>query len=120
LRRHIRAVVAGLVLLLALLALAVALSWHFSSFALAPDHSPYSEAVDIKAVSARRITLSRSEASERPGYYGLAWQAGHAIVGPGQRLASKATCTPAIQAKRVDCHTDLSASRTRSAQCRRG
>jgi alpha-beta hydrolase superfamily lysophospholipase len=71
-----------LVLLLAGIALAVALSWHFSSFALVPNHSPYSDEVDIEAVSQGRITLSRSETTERPGYYGLAWQAGHAIVGP--------------------------------------
>jgi alpha-beta hydrolase superfamily lysophospholipase len=82
LRRHTRAVVAGLVLLVALLALAIALPWHFSSFALVPDHSPYSEKVDIEAISPKRITLSRSEESERPGYYGLTWQGGHAIVGP--------------------------------------
>jgi alpha-beta hydrolase superfamily lysophospholipase len=82
LHRHTRVVVASLVLLLVGIALAVAISWHFSSFALAPDMSPYSDKVDISAVDEDRITLSRSEASERPGYYGLAWQAGHAIVGP--------------------------------------
>lgn len=82
LRRHIRAVATGLALLLIGLALAAAVSWHFSSFALAPDMSPYSEKVDIEAVTQAQITLSRSEASERPGYYGLAWQSGHAIVGP--------------------------------------
>lgn len=81
-RRHLRAVVGGLALLLIGLALAVAVSWHFSSFALAPDMSPYSEKVDISAVGQDRITMPRSEAAERPGYYGLAWQAGHAIVGP--------------------------------------
>lgn len=81
LRRHVRAVAAGLVLLIGI-ALAVALSWHFSSFALVPNHSSYSEKVDVEAISPGRITLSRSETAERPGYYGLAWQAGHAIVGP--------------------------------------
>lgn len=82
LRRHIRAVAAGLALLLTGLALAIAVSWHFSSYALAPDMSPYSDKVDIEAVDQERIRLSRSTASERPGYYGLAWQSGHAIVGP--------------------------------------
>ncbi|HUC08262.1 MAG TPA: alpha/beta fold hydrolase, partial [Solirubrobacterales bacterium] len=82
LHRHTRVVMASLVLLLIGIALAVAISWHFSSFALAPDMSPYSDKVDISAVGQDRITLSRTEASERPGYYGLAWQAGHAIVGP--------------------------------------
>jgi pimeloyl-ACP methyl ester carboxylesterase len=81
LRRHIRAVAAGLVLLLAGVALAVALTWHFSSVALVPDHSSYAEKVDIEAVTGDRIALSRSETSERPGSYGLAWQGGHAILG---------------------------------------
>jgi pimeloyl-ACP methyl ester carboxylesterase len=85
-RQHVRAIAACSLPLLAALALAVGLSWHFSSLALAPDHSPYSEKVDIEAVSRGRITLSSSEASERPGYYGLDWQGGHAIVGP---IASK-------------------------------
>jgi alpha-beta hydrolase superfamily lysophospholipase len=82
LRRHVRAVAAGLALLLVGLALAVALSWHFSSYALVPDHSPYAEDIDVEALSPGRITLSRSETTERPGYYGLTWQAGHAIIGP--------------------------------------
>jgi alpha/beta superfamily hydrolase len=81
-RQRKRWIVAGTLGLLLILALAVALSWHFSSVLLVPDHSPYSKKVDIEAVSPNRITFPRSEASERPGYYGLAWQAGHAIVGP--------------------------------------
>ena len=47
-----------------------------------PDHSPWSEKVDVEAVSRDRIVLKRSETTERPGYYGLVWQAGHAIAGP--------------------------------------
>ncbi len=82
LREHVRAVAAAVVLLLMALGAAVAVTWHFSSDALVPNHSPYSEAVDVEAVSGGKITLSRSEASERPGYYGLAWQSGHAIIGP--------------------------------------
>lgn len=82
LRRHVRAIAVGLVLLIVALAVGVGLSWHFSSYAVVPNHSPDSDEVDIEAVSQDRITLSRSETSERPGYYGLAWQAGHAIVGP--------------------------------------
>jgi len=58
------------------------LSWHFSSRVVVPDHSPWSEGVDVEAVSPGRIRLKRSGATERPGYYGLVWQAGHAIVGP--------------------------------------
>jgi alpha-beta hydrolase superfamily lysophospholipase len=89
LRRHIRAIAAGLVLLLVALVVGVGLSWHFSSFALEPDHSPYAGKVDIEAASRGRITLSRSETSERPGYYGLAWQGGHAIVGPVESKAAE-------------------------------
>lgn len=65
-----------------LLALGALLSWHFSSAVVVPDHSPWSEKVDIEVVSPKRIGLKRSEATERPGYYGLVWQGGHAIVGP--------------------------------------
>lgn len=64
------------------LALGGLISWHFSSFVVVPDHSPWAEKVDIAAVSPARIELSPSEATERPGYYGLVWQGGHAIVGP--------------------------------------
>jgi uncharacterized protein len=81
LRRHVRAVAAGLVLLLLGLALAVALTWHFSSFALVPNHSAYAEKVDVEAVARDRIALAASETSERPGTYGLAWEGGHAILG---------------------------------------
>ena len=64
------------------LAIAGLATWHFSSFVVVPDHSPWAQAVDIKAVSPSRIDLSRSEPTERPGYYGLVWQGGHGIVGP--------------------------------------
>jgi len=63
LRRHIRAVAAGPLLLLAGLVLAAAVSWHFASFALAPDMSTYSDTVDIEAVSRDQIALARSEVS---------------------------------------------------------
>jgi uncharacterized protein len=87
LRRHVRAAVICLALMLVLLGAVVAAGWHFSSFVLVPDHSPWSEGVEIESVSAGRIALERSEASERPGYYGLTWDGGHAVVGPvlGQR-----------------------------------
>ncbi|HEU5142285.1 MAG TPA: alpha/beta fold hydrolase [Solirubrobacterales bacterium] len=68
--------------LVVIVAIAAALSWHFSSVVLVPDHSPWSEQVEIEAVARDRIVLERSEAAERAGRYGLAWEAGHAIVGP--------------------------------------
>lgn len=81
-RRRARWIVAAAAALALLLALGGLASWHFSSLVLVPDHSPWSEQVDVKAVAPHRIELGRSEATSRPGYYGLVWQAGHAIVGP--------------------------------------
>ncbi len=68
-------------MLLIVLGVAVLVTWHFSSLVVVPDHSPWSEKVDIEAVSPDRIRLRRSETTERPGLYGLVWQAGHAVVG---------------------------------------
>jgi len=78
-RAWIAAAGAAIVVALALGALA---SWHFASFVVVPDHSPWSEGVDIEGLSPGRIELKRAEGTERPGYYGLVWQGGHAIVGP--------------------------------------
>jgi len=64
------------------LGVAVALSWHFSSRVLVPDHSSWSEEVRIEAVASDRIVLARSETALWPGFYGLLWQGGHAVVGP--------------------------------------
>lgn len=70
-RRHVRAIAAAGVALLALLAVGALVAWHFSSFVLVPDHSPWSERVDIEAVSPGQIELKRSDPTERPGVYGL-------------------------------------------------
>lgn len=60
-RRHLRALVAaGLALLVLVLALALA-SWHFASLVLVPDHSPWSDHVEIEEVSRGRIELKRSD-----------------------------------------------------------
>lgn len=68
--------------LLVAVAVGAALSWHFSSRVLVPDHSPWSKEVDIAALGRGEIVLEREEATERPGYYGLVWHGGHAVVGP--------------------------------------
>jgi uncharacterized protein len=81
-RRHIRAIAATGVTLLALLAVGALASWHFASFVLVPDHSPWAESVDVEAVTPNRIELKRSDPTERPGVYGLVWDGGHAVVGP--------------------------------------
>jgi uncharacterized protein len=70
------------VALVVAIAIVAGLSWHFSSVVLVPDRSPWSEDVEIEAVAGDRLVLQRSEATERPGRYGLAWEAGHAVVGP--------------------------------------
>jgi uncharacterized protein len=74
-------VLAAAAVALAIGAIAVA-GWHFSSAVLVPDHSPWPPNATVEAVAPGRIVLSRSDDSERPGVYGLDWQAGHAVVGP--------------------------------------
>jgi uncharacterized protein len=64
-----------------ILAIAVALSWHFSDRVLAPDHSNWSPQVEVKGLPPGRIVLERTEDTERPGVYGLEWTGGRAIVG---------------------------------------
>jgi alpha-beta hydrolase superfamily lysophospholipase len=81
-RRHLRAIAAAGLALLAALGVGALASWHFASYVLVPDHSPWSESVEIEAVAPNRIKLKRSDATQRPGVYGLVWQAGHAVVGP--------------------------------------
>lgn len=71
--------------MIVLLLIAVAISWHFSDAVLVPDHSPWPETTEVLAVSPERISLARSEDSERPGVYGLDWPGGHAVVGAIER-----------------------------------
>jgi len=56
-------------------------SWYFSSKVLVPDHSNWPQDVTVEGLSPGRIVVSRSEWTERPGVYGLDWQAGHAVLG---------------------------------------
>lgn len=81
-RRRRRWWVAGGVLaLLVALAIAVAVTWHFSSVVLVPDHQDWPLEVEVEEVKPGRVTLASGHDSEQPGVYGLDWQAGHAIVG---------------------------------------
>lgn len=79
-RRLALACGAGLVLLILLVGAFV--SWHFSSRVLVPEHPNWPEDIRVEAVTPHRVVLERTEDSERPGFYGLGWQSGHAIVGP--------------------------------------
>lgn len=72
----------GVLALLAVLAVAVAVTWHFSSIVLVPDHHDWPLEVRVEEVKPGRVTLSSGHNSEQPGVYGLDWQTGHAIVGP--------------------------------------
>ena len=64
-----------------LLVVGAAVSWHFSSEVLVPDHSAWPAETTIEGVAPGRVTVSRSERAERPGVYGLDWPTGHAVVG---------------------------------------
>lgn len=72
----------SLALVAVMLAFAVFASWHFSSAVLVPVHDDWPQDITVKGVRPHRIVLEKSEATERPGVYGLDWQAGHAIIGP--------------------------------------
>jgi pimeloyl-ACP methyl ester carboxylesterase len=56
-------------------------SWRFSSDVVVPDHDGPPYEIDVRAVGAGKVTVSRDEYTERPGTYGLEWQGGHAILG---------------------------------------
>jgi hypothetical protein len=73
--------VAAAIAAVVVLGIGVALSWHFSSKVVVPDHSDYAEDVSVEAIHPGTIGLENTEESRRPGVYGLDWQAGHAIVG---------------------------------------
>lgn len=80
-RRRWRWLAAGGAVLIAGVAIGVALSWHFSSRVLVPDHSGWAPDVRVERLAPGRIVLERGEDSERPGVYGLEWSGGHAIAG---------------------------------------
>jgi len=81
-RRHRRGVILAAVALVVIAVVAgAAVSWHFSSAVLVPDHSDWPANVTVKGLSPDRIVLSGSEGTRRPGVYGLDWPTGHAIVG---------------------------------------
>lgn len=82
-RRRRRWWIAGAVLVLLIaLAVAIAVTWNFSSVVLVPDHGDWPQEVRVENVGPGRIVLSSGHDSEQPGVYGLDWQTGHAIVGP--------------------------------------
>jgi len=79
-RRRRWAILAVAVLAVTAGAVAAA-GWHFSSAVLVPEHRGWPAETAVEALAPGRVVLERSEASERPGVYGLEWQAGHAIAG---------------------------------------
>jgi flagellar basal body-associated protein FliL len=66
-RRRRRWWIAGGVLaLLAALAVLMAVTWHFSSIVLVPDHDDWPLEAKVEAVKPGRITLSSGHDSEQP------------------------------------------------------
>jgi alpha-beta hydrolase superfamily lysophospholipase len=80
-RRHWLPLVALAAAIVLALGIGAAVSWHFSSQVLVPDHSEWPEDVTVEALRPGRVVLSETEESARPGVYGLDWQAGHAVIG---------------------------------------
>lgn len=80
-RRHRRALrLGGALLVLVLLVVGAAVSWHFSSAVVVPNHSPWARNTTVEALGPGAVVLSRSAETLRPGVYGLKWPGGHAIV----------------------------------------
>jgi pimeloyl-ACP methyl ester carboxylesterase len=74
-------VIAAAIALIAAVAIGAAISWHFSSAVLVPDHSDWPAKATVERLGPASITLTRDEETERPGVYGLNWRAGHAVIG---------------------------------------
>jgi len=85
-------------MLVALAALA-GVSWYFSSAVVVADHSPFPADATVDALSSGQMILSRSEATLRPGVYGVDWPAGHAIV-EGVMSSNARTVTRRVRAIR--------------------
>jgi pimeloyl-ACP methyl ester carboxylesterase len=49
---------------------------------LVPDHDGWPEDLSIEAIGEGTIELERTDATARPGLFGIGWQGGHATVGP--------------------------------------
>jgi uncharacterized protein len=81
-RRRRRIALAAVAAVAIAVAVGAAVSWHFASEVLVPDHLAWRAETTIDGVAPGRVVLSRSEATRRPGVYGLDWPTGHAIVGP--------------------------------------
>ncbi len=73
--------IGGGIALAAAIAIGAAVSWHFSSAVLVPDHSPWPENAEVVRLAPGQIVMARSEDTERPGVYGLNWPGGHAVIG---------------------------------------
>jgi uncharacterized protein len=81
-RRHRRGLaLAAVAFVLGVIVVGAGVSWYFSSKVLVPDHSAWPQDATVDGLLPGRVVLSRSEWTQRPGVYGLDWQAGHAIVG---------------------------------------
>ena len=76
-----RWLIAGIAVPIVLIAIGAAVSWHFSSAVLVPDHSQWAKDVEVERLPPGRIVLARDKETERPGVYGLEWDGGHAIAG---------------------------------------
>jgi pimeloyl-ACP methyl ester carboxylesterase len=87
-KRRRRRILAALAIGVLALAIGVLVSWHFASEVLVPERFGSKPGTTVERLLPGQVVLSRSEATQRPGIYGLDWQTGHAVV--GEVLGSKA------------------------------
>jgi uncharacterized protein len=79
-RRRALLLIGAALPIVVLLAAGAAVSWHFSSAVLVPDHSPSPRNTTVEALTPGGVILSCSAETLRAGVYGLKWPGGHAIV----------------------------------------
>lgn len=72
--------IGGTALILLLLVAVAGVSWHYSNDVLQPDHSGDPYDIEVVAVGPGTVELERTEATARPGIYGIEWPEGSAII----------------------------------------
>lgn len=100
-RKRRRGPIAGgaVLVLVLLLALLAAISWHFSSDVVVPDRSRAHPEATVVAAAPGEVVLSRSGDTLRRGLYGLEWPGGHAIAG-SVTATTRHTVTRAVRSLR--------------------
>lgn len=96
-------------LVVVLLAVLTAVSWHYSNDVVVPDHSEDSYDIEVVSIASlpsdgeqtreATIELARNEETARPGVYGIEWDEGSAIV---EEVVADSSATVTRRLRNVD------------------